>query len=226
MKTSIILTIAFASVICMISVGSVRADGTVISISPSSDTIPQSQIGTDFVVNISISTVTNLWSWAANLNWNPSVLNFTKISEGPFLKNAGNTFFAPTFPQSGSLPDISDTVYPTNRSFSGSGVLATVIFKILAAGQSDITLSHTNLWLPLSGNYQGHPTIAHSVNNGQLIVLGNEHGPEFPTWVVLTIISIVFTAAIIAAAILIMKRLKPRRQYYRYKTREGPKSTS
>lgn len=202
MKTRIFLTVVIVTTIFLGFIGFARADGTVISISPSPLTIPQSQIGTNFKVNINISAVTNLWSWAANLNWNASVLNFTKISEGPFLKSAGNTFFAPTFPKSGSLPDISDSIDFSNDSVSGSGILATVTFKVLGAGQSGITLSDTALWLPLSKNYTGHPLIPHTVDNGQVIVL-----PEFSSWALLTIA----IAATVPTVILAKKRLKPKR---------------
>jgi hypothetical protein len=198
MKTRILLIIGLATVICMSFVGFTRSDGTVISISPSSSTLPQSQIGNSFQININISDVANLWFWKVRLNWNPSVLNFTKIGEGPFLKSAGySTLFPPPPQRSGCLTEISDGIM-ANASVSGSGVLATITFQVLAAGQSGITLNETVLLQPQSG----HPQIANTVSNGQLIVLS-----EFPSWIPLAIT----LAAAIPAAILAKKRLKPTR---------------
>jgi hypothetical protein len=202
MKTNIVLAIAFASIICLGVVGSARCDGTVISISPSLSTLPQSQIGANFQININISDVASLWSWKVRLNWNPNVLNFTSIDEGPFLKSAGSTLFPPPPQRNGSLTEISDTLL-ANASVSGNGILATVVFKVLAAGQSDITLNETELLQPLVGQPPSHPQIAHTVNNGRLIVL-----PEFPSWAPLAII---FVTAV-PVVILVRKRLKPTHQ--------------
>lgn len=199
MKTSIILAIAFAFVISLGLVGSARCDGTVISISPSSSTLPQSQIGANFRINITISGVTSLWSWKVRLNWNPNVLNFTNIDNGPFLESAGSTLFPPPPQRNGSLTEISDTLLK-NSSVSGSGTLATVTFKILAAGQSDITLNETELLGPLVGQPPNHLQIVNTVNNGKLTVL-----PEFQYWAFPAIILV----ATIPVAILAKKRLKP-----------------
>jgi hypothetical protein len=201
MRTNIILTIAFASVICLSFVGSARCDGTVISVSPSSYTLPQSQIGTNFQISINISGVANLWSWKVRLNWNPNILNVTSgPTEGTFM--GGGTLFltSPTNYTAGYVGEISDT-FLSNTSVSGNGVLATVTFQVLAAGQSNITLNETELLQPEAG----HPQITHTVNNGQLNVI-----PEFPSGAFL---AIAFAVTTISAAFLAKKRLKPTRQY-------------
>jgi hypothetical protein len=203
MKTSVILAIAFASVIFLSLIGSVRCSGTVISISPSSDTIPQSQIGKSLQINITISNVPNLWGWVVTLNWNPNVLNFTNMTKGPFLESAGSTLFLYPTPGSGSLTQVTDELLE-NTSLSGNGTLATVTFQVLAAGQSNITLSDTLLYKPLSGSPLSHAQIAHTVNNGQIIVIS-----EFPSWALPAIIIV----ATIPAMILAKRRLKPTRQY-------------
>jgi hypothetical protein len=200
MKTNIILVIAFASVICLCIVTCARCDGTVISISPSSQTLSQSQIGKNYQITINISDVTNLWHWRVRLNWNPNVLNFTSITNGPFLESAGSTLFLPPPERNGSLTEISDTLLSKN-SMNGSGVLATVNFTILAAGQSELMLNNTLLLEPLSGNQTTHAQIACTVNNGQLFVLS-----ELSNWVMPAIVFVVT----IPAAILARKRLKPK----------------
>ena len=194
MKIKIILSIAFVSAICLSFVGSARCDATVISINPSSQTLPQSRIGTNYQIDINISDVANLWQWKVRLNWNPSVLNFIRVDEGTFLNSSGSTLFLNASARSGYVPEISDTLLE-NTSTSGSGLLAIVTFKVLAAGQSDITLNETLLTHPT-----GQVQIPHTVDNGQLIVV-----PEFQNWTFLAIALV----ATIPAAILAKKRFKP-----------------
>jgi len=197
METKIILVIVFA--FCLSLAGLARGAGTTISINPSSSTLSQSQIGTSFQINISISDVTNLWSWKVRLNWNPDVLNVTNVEEGPFLKSVGATLFPPPPQRDGYLTEVSSTLL-SNSSASGAGILAAVTFKVLASGQSDITLNETELLQPESG----HPQINCTINNGHITVV-----PEFPSWLFLT-----FTfAATMLAAILAKKRLKPTSHY-------------
>jgi hypothetical protein len=211
MRINVFLAIIFISLICLFFVGSATCDETLIFISPSSSTLPKSAIGTNFQINISISDVTNLWSWKVSLNWNPNVLNFTNADEGPFLKSEGSTLFlnAPT-QSSGYLQELSDTLLE-NVSASGNGTLVTVTFEVLASGQSDIKMNGTELLQP-SPEFSLSP-ITHKVDNGQLTVLGSEGGESaFPIW---TIPTITIVAIIISAAILIKKRLKPNRQHHR-----------
>jgi hypothetical protein len=170
MKTKMILAIFFQSVICLSLVGWAMCDGTVISISPPATTLPSSAIGTSFQIDINIAAVTNLWSWKVRLNWNPTILEFSKIAEGPFLKSAGSTLFPPPLQGNGSLTEISDTLLST-IGVNGSGILATVTFKVLVAGQSGMTLNETELFQPPEGLPPSNPQIAHTVSNGQLIVL-------------------------------------------------------
>lgn len=189
--------VAIAALFCLSLVGLARGGGTTISISPSSYTLSQSQIGTSFQINISISDVTNLWSWKVRLNWNPDVLNVTKVGEGPFLKSISATLFPPPPERNGSLTEVSCTLL-SSSSASGNGVLATVTFQVLALGQSDITLNETELLQPGSG----HPQMNCTINNGQITVV-----PEFPSW---SFLAITFAATVLAA-ILTKKRLKPAR---------------
>jgi hypothetical protein len=202
MKTNIILVIAFASIVCLSIVGSARCDGTVISISPSSQTLSQSQIGKSYQISINISDVTNLWQWSVQLNWNPNVLNFSGVSKGSFLENVGSELFMPPVEWNDSSTIISDTLL-SKSSANGSGILVIVGFTVLASGQSNIALSNTFLKEPLSDNQTSHTLIAHTVNNGQLTVIS-----EFPNWILPTIIFVVT----IPATILARKRLKPTRQ--------------
>jgi len=212
MKTSsIFVAIAFVSLICLSIVCSARSQGTVISVSPSSSTLLQSQIGTSYQINISISDVTNLWSWKVRLNWNPGVLNFLNITEGPFLKDIGATLFPPPPERSGYLTEVSDTLLE-NVSASGSGLLATVTFNVVGSGQSDITLTETELLEPIAGQPPTHQQIANTVSNGELIVLGGGGLTGLLIW---AIVAITIAVIIALAAIIVIRRRKPTHQYRR-----------
>ena len=42
--------------------------------------------GNNFRVSINVTDVTDLWAWQANISFNPSQVNFTGATEGPFLR--------------------------------------------------------------------------------------------------------------------------------------------
>jgi len=107
------------------------------------------QVNQAFTMSITISNVTNLWSWDANIKWNPKYLNMTRTpTEGSFMRKAGSTLFIPTRPRKGSEPDISDTLM-SNSGANGSGVLATLYFKILShCAKTPIQLLNITLEAP------------------------------------------------------------------------------
>ena len=197
MRKCIIFAIAFVSVICLSFIGSARCDGTTaLSINPPLTTLSQSPVGTNFTVSINITDVTDLWGWKVQLSWDPTVLNLTSgPTEGSFM--GGGTLFlaSPTNYSAGFIHEISDT-YLSNTNVNGSGVLATVTFKVLAASPSNIVLNETELL----GPYPTHTPIAHTVYNGQFVTV-----PEFSSG---TILAAIFAATTLSAAIMIRKRTK------------------
>lgn len=61
-----------------------------VTISPSMVAAGQGQ---SFTVNITISSVNRLFGWELKLNWTASYLDTVNVTEGPFLKTNGDTFF-------------------------------------------------------------------------------------------------------------------------------------
>ncbi len=143
-----LVAIALTSVL---TINSARASGTTtIGIESSTQQFPSANVGDTIQVNIEISNVQGLWAWdVADLTFNPAILNITGVTEGPFLKAAGQDLFIWTsastvdFAQ-GFIPDISDTLLSFNTE-SGSGVLATLTFQVLALGTSQIIFNSTTL---------------------------------------------------------------------------------
>jgi hypothetical protein len=182
MKNKRLFCVAFI-IACLASANSAKAlETTTISIDPPTYEVAESEIGETFKINITLNDVTNLWSWKVRVNWNSEILNFTEIAEGPFLNNTDDTLFLWaqnwTAIEEGYIPEISCTLL-SSVSVNGSGVLATVTFKSLSPGTSNITLTETVLKEP----EQGHPEISHTVNNGEVTVI-----PEFQPWMILPIV--------------------------------------
>ena len=183
---------------CLALASSAKAlETTTISIDPPTYEVAESEIGETFTVNITLNDVTNLWSWKVRVNWNSEILNFTEIAEGPFLNSTADTLFLWaqnwTAIEEGYIPEISCTLL-SSGSVNGSGVLATIAFKSLSPGTSNITLTETVLKEPGAG----HPEISHDVDNGEVTVI-----PEFQPWIILP-----FVLAATAVIILMKKRFK------------------
>ncbi len=107
-------------------------------------------IGQTIEINVTVSGVHDLWGWdIADLTFNSAVLNLTHVTEGPFLKSAGPTFFISTasvpMVQQGVLPSVDDA-FNENITVSGSGTLATLTFRVVAAGTSPINISSADLY--------------------------------------------------------------------------------
>lgn len=139
----------------MSTVRSSDAASASLSIEPSSQTV--SAIGVTFTVNVSIADVTNLYGYSLKLYYNSTLLNGTQVTEGPFLKSGGQTFF--------DVENFTDNYNSTDGvvfvvclsltginapGVNGAGVLISVQFKSLTLGNSvplqlaDISLSDPN----------------------------------------------------------------------------------
>jgi len=132
------------------------------------------QVNQAFTMSITISNVTDLWSWDANIRWNPNYLNMSRTpTEGSFMRKAGSTLFIPTRPLKGSEPDISDTLL-ANSGANGSGVLATLYFKILShCAKTPIQLLNITLEAPNPPNAPygaPNPLITPTSNSSTAIV--------------------------------------------------------
>jgi len=194
MKNKKLFCVAFI-ITCLALASSAKAQETpTISIDPPTYEVAESEIGETFTINITLNDVNNLWSWKVRVDWNPEILNLTEIAEGPFLNNTDDTLFLWannwTAIEEGYIPEISCTLQ-SSVSVNGSGVLATITFKSLSPGTSNITLTETVLKEPETG----HPEIPHDVNNGEVTVI-----PEFQPWMILPF---VLTAT---AVIILMKK--------------------
>jgi PKD repeat protein len=168
--------IIFILTMMISNVAVAQTQQAVMALSPSSYTAQN--LGEEFSINITAIDVQNLYSWKANVSWDPVVLNlFGKPSEGPFLQSAGTTLFDSNLPlPEGSLlngtAEIEDTLVTfSNTGVSGSGVLATLTFTINKRSvKSPIALDDTHFQDPSSTE------IDHQVQNAS-VTLNTGAGP-------------------------------------------------
>jgi hypothetical protein len=132
------LILAFVS-----GIGVVASPGSTVKVDPP---LTSKAPNETFSVDVAVSDIADdmlLVAWEFNLTFNPEVLQAVKVEEGPFLKQAGITMKA------GVTIDNSAGVVVAGWSLSsylepgasGSGVLATVTFKVVAEGKSPLVFS-------------------------------------------------------------------------------------
>jgi len=99
---------------------------------------PTRNIGDSVTLDLTIDTEENISSWEGGFRYDPDVLNCTDVEFGTFLVGATNT--------TGTIHPTNGTVWGFGQSLigssvKGSGTLASLVFKILDHGYTDIDLS-------------------------------------------------------------------------------------
>ena len=102
-------------------------------------------VGSNFPININVTGAVDLTSWQFNLKYDPSILQATLVTEGPFLASFGSNLFPPTVFTPGIIDNSSGLISLTANAFAdlpplpnGDGVLATVQFTALSQGFSTV----------------------------------------------------------------------------------------
>lgn len=108
-------------------------------------------INTTVLIDFRIDNALPIWGWdLPTVAWNASVLQLTKIQEGPFMKNNTNTDStamegnnaAEWNETSGVVRGgLSDAIVGDDVSLESSGVLATLTFNITSYGTSLVTIA-------------------------------------------------------------------------------------
>jgi hypothetical protein len=116
------------------------------------------RVGQYFTISLTVSDVVDLYGWELRLGWNSTLLGAVSISEGPFLKAGGDTFFSPkTYNAEGYLL-VDCTLLGPISGVNGDGVIATVTFYAENMGTCPLTLYDTIL-LSSSENHITHQTV-------------------------------------------------------------------
>jgi hypothetical protein len=139
-----------------------------LSLSPSSIQVAP---GEEFDVNVTITDVTELYSFQFDFSFDSSVLQYVSVTQGPFLKSdgAGTFELPPNTGTPGFLDNYAVTRISTLVGVNGSGVLATLRFRGLSPGVSSLTFSNDLLY---DSNNTSPQEIAHNTLQGSANVTG------------------------------------------------------
>jgi hypothetical protein len=96
--------------------------------------------GQSFSIDVTVSDVVDLYAWEIELNWSASLLGTISVTEGSFLKSGGSTFFVYSWNDTQGHILIDCTLMGQIPGINGSGVLATVTFLVLGAGETPLDL--------------------------------------------------------------------------------------
>ena len=153
MKKTLALLLLIALTItatCTINPTHATTTTPTITVDPNTQEFPNAKVGDIIQVNITANNVQQLSGWdIEGLNFTQTMLNLTNVSEGPFLTNAGNTIFVPVYfsyqtINLGYIQEISDMLVEIASS-TGSGVIVTLSFQVLALGTSQITFGQASI---------------------------------------------------------------------------------
>jgi hypothetical protein len=147
------------------------AEGTVMSINPSR--IVDLKEGDTFKINVTISNVIDLYGWQFKIAYRNNALNASSISEGSFLKKDGaSTFFLivefnDNYNATHGIINAACARMAAEAGVNGTGVLASVTFKVKAAFTTALHLYETKLID--SADPFGNP-IPHTTEDGEVYV--------------------------------------------------------
>jgi len=123
-----------------------HAESATIRVDPPTSKV---ELGETLRINVTVTEVTDLAVWEFQIHYNNTILNCTNVTEGPFLKQEGSTFFVK------NITDNYNSTYGRVLAgcsllgpvpgVNGSGTLATVTFQAKAVGETPLHLTGTTL---------------------------------------------------------------------------------
>jgi general secretion pathway protein D len=104
-------------------------DQTTLYVDPTPVTV---EVCNPFTVNVDIADVSDLIAWQFNMTFDPTLIDFLSVVEGPFLRSVGTTLFGSYNGTNWVLAWCALMVFPPGAS--GSGILAYVNFHCKGPG--------------------------------------------------------------------------------------------
>lgn len=98
--------------------------------------------GEDFTVSLITPSVQNLKGYSVTLGYDPKLIRLNEVTEGPFFSSEGETFFYRDIDNQQGSVLMDCAILGRDLSVSGQGVLATLSFTCLKAGQTEITFEN------------------------------------------------------------------------------------
>lgn len=197
-----VITLLFYSSMFIVHVSA--SPTATIAIVPSTLTVGEEEgVPTDpFLVNVTITDVSDMYSWQATIFYNNTTLNCTDV-----LFPADNVFYGkPSIPVK-SLEEnqimCGSVLMGIVETFTGSGLLCQLNLTGIANGTSDLEISSSTAETFLLDS--AADDIEFTVENGEIIVV-----PEFPAFLIVPLLVIATLAAIVVRKTLWSKKqLKP-----------------
>jgi ABC-type transport system substrate-binding protein len=114
------------------------------------DNLPSSiEVGQTFDVNISVSSVSNLWAWQVGMQWDPNILEYVSFSGGDFQSLAGySNRMVPTINSTAGKtlkPAMEFAMRPSGGVSAPTIRLMTMTMKAIKAGASPLSLINASL---------------------------------------------------------------------------------
>jgi len=201
-KSVLLVSIMFIVSLSMASMRTATAQQTWIRVKPGPEVTlgpDPYPVGTEFVVNITLYDVTNLYGWEVKLYWDNSLLNCTdeeypiypenanwedpnNIKLGPGIDQDFNATHGMWYHGFSALP-VSEP-YPV--PFNGTTNLVTLTFKVMDLGVAKLDLQATKLSDPDA------TPITHNDEDSTVTIV-----PEFPASVILSLFFIGTLVAIV-----------------------------
>jgi general secretion pathway protein D len=98
--------------------------------------------GQPYTVPVSVANATGLTSLTLAVTYNPAVLRATVVNEGSMMRSDGaSTSFVPKIDANTGRIDLVITRPGDKAGVSGNGLLASIVFEAIGAGNSQIALS-------------------------------------------------------------------------------------
>jgi hypothetical protein len=169
-------------------------------------------IGENFAVNVTISGVQNLFGIELTVNWNASLLQLVSsnaqlgvesypggVLHGNRLNSNYDTLVQGDIYVQDNSTSQSDGSYhlaaacvEDEASFSGSGTIVMFTFKVIAVGDSAISVQSELADKPVAGETTSN-AIAHSDNGGAVAAII----PEFPSIAVVAVLVALVTVSLV-----------------------------
>ena len=117
--------------------------GAMVTVSPGVSNV---NVGDEISVDVAVSEVTNLFGFQFDVGYDENILEFQQVEEGTFLNQngEGNSFCIDYEATPGLIKRIA-CVKLGGQGIDGEGVLETLKFKAIGAGESKISLIDMNL---------------------------------------------------------------------------------
>lgn len=98
--------------------------------------------GSPLTVSVKVRNVKDLYGYQFTVRFDPSILQADSVAEGAFLKEAGSTWFGSGVlsNSSGLIKDIYSVLLSAPGGRDGNGTLASITFKRISSGDSQIVL--------------------------------------------------------------------------------------